>query len=108
MTTHETPFGNVDIRPQGVTITAHAGQLFSWAHRPGAIWPCSRLDDLDEISATFDYHGLVDMTTRPMLDPDGHVIDPPADEFNAWSSDVLRDILPESHPAHFVTVGQFD
>lgn len=97
-TTHE--FGNVSIRPQGVTITANGSELRAWASRPGHAWPCSELAEVSEIQATFDANGLVDLIGDDCIDLT-------ADEFNAWSSDVLRDVLPADHPAYFVAVGQF-
>lgn len=100
MPTTQHAFGTVDVREHGVSIDATGAQLYAWAHRSGAAWPCSVLADLDEIHAHFDAHGLVD------IDHPG-VEDLPADEFNAWSSDVLLDALPQDHPAYFVTVGQF-
>jgi len=101
MTTINTDYGNAEIRPRGVTITANGSELRAWAARPGAVWPCSELAEASEISAHFDAHGLVDLTGDDCIDLT-------ADEFNAWSSDVLRVALPKDHPAYFVTVGQFD
>lgn len=100
-------YGTVDIRPQGVTITADGHQLYQWAHRSGAEWPCSNLEDLDEIRAHFDTNGLVDLTQTPAYDEntgEGEVL---GEEFSAWVSDVLRDLLPTDHPCYFICVGQF-
>lgn len=98
-----TEFGNVEVRPHGVTIEATGAQLYAWANRPGARWVCSHLEDLDSIRVNFDASGLVDFTASEA----SARWDLPADEFNAWSSDVLRDVLPADHPAYPVTVGQF-
>jgi hypothetical protein len=105
MTTTCTPYGDVTITPHGVVIEAHAGQLGAWARKPSASWPCSYLDDLNDIRAHFDAHGLVDLDSSSD-EPTGER-ELPADELSAWSSDVLRDVLPADHPAYFVTVGQY-
>lgn len=84
------------VRPHGVTLRADNDALYEWAHRPGAAWPCSNLQDLGSLEAHFDAHGLVDTTA-----------DIPADEFNAFTSDALAAVLTPEHPAHYVTVGQF-
>lgn len=85
-------YGIVQIRPNSVTISAHSGHLYAWTHRAGSVWPCSRLDDLETIAATFDAGGLVDLTQvpEPSYWRETGAEDIPAAEFNAWSSDVLR------------------
>jgi hypothetical protein len=56
------------------------------------------------LRADFDRSGsLVDFTLDGRSGPDV-----PADEFNAITSDMLRDRLPKTHPAYFGCVGQFD
>lgn len=105
-----TPYGDVTITDNGVTIEATGNQLWEWSHRRGASWPCSTLDDLDSIRAHFDANGLVDLEQSPSeYDESSNMTYPEiaGDEFNAWSCDVLRDVLPIVHPAWFVTVGQF-
>jgi hypothetical protein len=94
-------YGEATINPDSVTVEASAYELYDWAHRPGASWPCSTLARLDSIRATFDRGGLVGID-HPGAD------DVPGDEFNAWTSDVLRDVLGPGHPVWFVTVGQFE
>jgi hypothetical protein len=90
-----------------VTIEATGNQLWQWSHRSGATWPCSALDDLDFIRVVFDADGLLEIeATCGGKDDDAEGLT--ADELNAWSGDVLRDVLASSHPAYFVTVGQFD
>ncbi len=108
MSAHETPYGSVSITPNGVRIDANQSQLYDWAHRPGASWPCSTLDDLESISAAFDANGLVDLEQDPPYDYETGAGEIMGDELNAWSSDVLRDVLPKDHPAYYVTVGQFE
>lgn len=101
----ETEFGTVEYSAdmEGVTIDATGAQLWSWSRRPGAYWPCSELGRMDGIRVVFDHSGLVDIEARGMSDADLT-----SDELNAWSSDVLRDVLSPDHPAWFVSVGQFD
>lgn len=106
MSNHDTPFGSVQIREHGVTIEASHGQLYDWAHRPGHAWPCSYLEEVDSVRAGFDANGLVGYLQQPDPGESGYHV--PSDEFNAWSSDVLRDVLPEDHPVYFVAVGQFE
>ncbi len=102
-----TPYGRVDIRSHGVTITATHDELVSWSQRPSATWPCSTLADMVGIAATFDANGLVDLDQDPAFDEATGEGEVAGDEFDAWSSDVLRLVLPEDHPAYFVAVGQF-
>lgn len=84
-----------------VKVEGSAYELDSWAHRPGASWPCSVLAGLDSICVVFDRNGLVDID----VDEDEELS---SDELSAWTSDVLEAArLPESHPAYLVTVGQF-
>jgi hypothetical protein len=88
-----TPFGTVSHDDYGTTIHASDSQLWDWSHRPGSAWPCSYLDDCEQVSATFDRRGdLVDIE-HPGVE------DIPCDEFNAWSSDVLRAANLPEHPA---------
>jgi hypothetical protein len=99
-TTVVTDFGTVTYGNDWVAATGTPAEFYAWSRRPGNVWPCSALADLDEpMEASFDSNGLSDIQgDRDDLD---------ASEFNAWSSDVIGAVLPESHPAHFVTVGQF-
>lgn len=71
-----------------------------WAERPGSRWPCSYLSG-KRVMCSFDASGLVDITIN------GRYGDCPSSEFNAITSDYLRERLPENHPAWFVAVGQF-
>jgi hypothetical protein len=89
------------IGTEGVSITAGALALELWANRPGSVWPCSELEELESIRAVFDSNGLLELETVPEVDLS-------SSELTAWSSDVLRDTLPADHPAWYVTVGQFD
>jgi len=99
----ETSYGHCFIMSDHVAITATGPELHDWAHRPGTWWPCSTLARLEQIRVEFDENGLLDLTTSP------HDEDIPSDEFNAWSSDVLKLAgLSEQHPVYFVSVGQFD
>jgi hypothetical protein len=99
--TISTPYGRTTVGPDSVLVTGNGSELRAWAARPGAAWPCSELAEASEITAVIDADGLVDLTGDDCIDLG-------ADEFNAWSSDVLRAAgLPESHPAYFVAVGQF-
>lgn len=96
-----TPYGIAFVMPYSVSITATNAHLWEWSHRHGSHWPCSVLDNLDSVACSFDSDGLVELTTEPAD------VDIPGDEFNAWSSDVLADIVPTWHTTYEVTVGQF-
>ena len=89
----------VSVGCDSVSVKAGSGALYTWAHRPGNAWPCSDLAELDSFEATFDEHGLIDL--EPM---DAELT---AAELNAFTSDAIAAVLAESHPCHFVTVGQF-
>lgn len=97
-----TEFGVATVRPDQVAIRAGHDELHAWAKRPGSRWPCSQLVTLDRIAVVFDRNGLVALETKPEHE------DLAADELNAWSSDVLRVVIPADHPVYFISVGQFD
>ena len=99
-------FGHVTITDAHVSIRATRSRLYDWAHRPGAAWPCSELARCEDIRVQFDTGGLVELVTHPA--DIGEASDLTGDELSAWSSDVLRDVLPREHPAYEVCVGQFD
>jgi hypothetical protein len=91
-TTYDTPHGRAEIHDDGhVIVTATNYQLVEWANRPGERWPGSDLAVLDSITATFDSRGdLVDLEQSPgPAELDEYGVNMTADEFNAWSSDVL-------------------
>lgn len=96
----ETAYGTVSTDENGTEVSAEFAQLYSWATRPGLVWPCSQLAKLDSISAKFDARGdLVDLTVAFDGLPAGpSPEDLGADELTAWSWDVLRAALPD-HPA---------
>lgn len=112
----QTPYGQVAIGERNVVVSATAEQLRDWARRPGASWPCSMLADIaigNELVAAFDSNGLYDLYVIHADDPedDGPCTcteDLSNAELDAWSSDVLRDVIGPDHPAWFVTVGQFE
>ena len=108
----ETPYGYVNVREDRVVIVAYRAQLYAWANRTGARWPCADLPMFDQVVAAFDRNGLCDLECHDhsaervtTFEDESH--DVGADEFNAWSSDVLRDVLPLDHPVYYVAVGQF-
>ena len=80
-------WGTVTVLGDEIEVRCNHWQAYEWAHRSGAGWPCSTLQS--GAWARFDAQGdLVDVTEREI---DGT-------ELTAWSSDVLRDVLPD-HPA---------
>ncbi len=111
-----TDYGTATIGPDSCAVRADGYELYSWAHRSGAAWPCSTLEDLDSISAGFDTNGLVDLEQSPEGLPSDWAPDDPwpngaveidGSELSAWTSDVLRETLPGGHPCWLVCVGQF-
>ena len=89
------------ISESSVTLWLSRDDTYTWATRPGESWPCSTLRN-SRLVACFDSNGLCDLSV------DGkYLVDVDADELSAICADYLRDKLPESHPAYFVTVGQF-
>jgi hypothetical protein len=97
-----TEFGAAAVRSDAVVIRAGHRELHAWANRPGSRWPRSQLATLECIRVAFDRNGLVAIKTEPELD------DLPADELNAWSSDVLRAVIPADHPVYYISVGHLD
>jgi hypothetical protein len=114
----------VEISRSRVTLTLTGDETEGWAreHR----WPASAMAGCP-VRATFDANGLVEADVEPgrpvSCDYCGAratahtgsycqecgetLVAVPADEFNAITSDFLRDALPPDHPAWFATVGQF-
>lgn len=88
------------IDDNSVQLWLSARETSEWANRPGARWPCSQLSG-KRLRAAFDRNGLVDVAIN------GRDGDCDASEFNAITSDYLAHRLPKTHPAYFVTVGQF-
>jgi hypothetical protein len=67
-----------------------ANDTYSWAHKPGASWPCSFLSGR-RVVAEFDRHGdLVDLS----IDGGRGDQDCPCDEFDA----LVEDMLGSAHP----------
>ena len=89
------------ITPDQITLWLSKRDTYYWAHRADASWPCSTIAG-KSLVAVFDQNGLVDITIngRATGEVDGT-------EFNVITSDFLRAKVPEDHPLHFVTVGQF-
>jgi hypothetical protein len=72
-----------------------------------AVWPCSHLSRLEGLFVAFDANGLVDIEATGLDFDEWEDADVSSNELNAWSSDVLRGVLPADHPTRFVTVDQF-
>lgn len=88
------------ITESSVKLWLSMRDTYNWATKPGACWPCSTVSN-KHLFAEFDSNGLVDVALN------GRAADIDGAEFNAVTSDFLRDTLPKSHPIYFVTVGQF-
>lgn len=67
-----------------------------WAMR----WPCSTLSGRS-VRVYFDQGGLIDLTIN------GRQSDCNGAEISAMVADFIGNLLPTSHPAYFVAVGQF-
>ena len=87
--------GTVYRDASGLRVVGTLNELYAWSHRPGAIWPCSTLEDYDRVSAVLDieYGDLVDLIvyddieSRHPLDSDDIDID--GNELTAWLDDCL-------------------
>lgn len=105
-------FGNVTIHDTVVAVSGTSDQLCAWTQRPGNSWPCSTLERYDLVVAWFDRGGLANLEGRRYFlegtDEEYETESIDGGELNAWSSDVLRDVLPRDHPAYFPAVGQFE
>jgi hypothetical protein len=79
----QTPYGLVSRDEFGtVKIVATQAELYDWAHRLDASWPCSALADTeDTLTVVFDRWG-------DLLDITGDSEDLTSDELAAWSDDV--------------------
>lgn len=101
-----TDFGTVTIHSDCVAVSAEQHELWAWSHRPGAAWPCSTLEGLEEIGAWFDSNGLCDL--RLPWQSAEHANDIDSGELTAWSKDLLELAnLSADHPAYFAAVGQY-
>ena len=87
-----------------VTLWASANDTYEWANRIGSEWPCSTLSG-HRIRATFDSNGLVDLTFDGAWPVTWGGID--SHELSACCADLLSERIDETHPVHFVAVGQF-
>lgn len=90
------------ISPTCIKIWVSARETSEWASKPGARWPCSQLSGR-RFFAEFDRKGLCAFDIDGGRGPQ----DVDANELNAICADILLRKLPRSHPAWFVTVGQF-
>lgn len=78
----------------GTKLWISARETYAWAHKVGASWPCSQLAD-HRLFVEFDARGdLVDMA----VDGDSN-FDIDSTEFNAITSDFLRQRFGSTHPA---------
>ena len=92
----------VQVNNCNVKLWVSANETYEWAHRVGKSWPCSQLSG-KRLFAEFDGSGLLDIAIN------GRMTDCDANEFNALTSDMLRDSgkVPTDHPAYYVNIGQF-
>lgn len=70
----------------GYTLWLSARDTWAWAHRPGAAWPCSTLED-KRLAVSVDGNGLWDLTVNGRSDAD-----PDSNELAA----IVADHLPKS------------
>lgn len=89
-----------------VKLWLSATDTEDWATRPGESWPCSGLAG-KRLFAEFDRNGLVDIAVNGKAGDCTGQHSGNSAEFNAITSDHLRQFLPKEHPAYPVCVGQF-
>lgn len=90
-----TTFGTVTRNASRTTVSADGATLRDWARRGDCSWPCSVLARQASVEAVFDARGdLVELNAD-----DGCLSDLPADELNAWTSEVLVRAGYPNHPA---------
>jgi len=78
----------------GTKLWLSASDTYDWAHRIGNSWPCSFYAG-QRLFAEFDCNGdLVDIAVNGRLEEDGD-----GNEFNAITSDFLRERFGPNHPA---------
>jgi hypothetical protein len=94
----------IRITPDTVELWASVTDVDNWMQgfTTGKRWPCSVLQE-QRLYASFDACGLSDYTLNGR-----HGINVPAEEFNAFTSDMLRNALPKDHSCYYVIVGQFE
>lgn len=83
-------FGSATVYDDGrAVVTADGNDTYNWAHKAGAVWPCSALSS-HSFRAEFNAAG-------DLVDYDGPD-DVGADELNAICTDLLGFVV-EYHPA---------
>ena len=86
-----------------VKLWLTANDTHKWANRPGATWPCSVLSGRP-LYAEFEDGDLVDLHFDPHKENGVEVDCVPSDEFNAITSDFLKNLpnrpkqTPHVHP----------
>jgi hypothetical protein len=91
----------LSIRTQEITIQLTPADIDTWAQR----YPCYSLRGKSLI-ASYDATGLSDL----MIFENGESINPDSVdgyELRCLTSGSLKGVLPESHPAWYVSVGQY-
>ncbi len=91
----------IKIDKSGFALWLSATDTYNWAHKPGALWPCSTINGR-RVALFVDMMGLVEFTVngRDNVDIDGT-------ELSAMMADFVRDVLPSDHPAYAIAVEQF-
>jgi hypothetical protein len=93
MPTRETPYGTITTDDYGCDcrIEATGDQLYDWAHRPGAHWPCATLTHYARVIAELADNGdLVHLAAYlPREKYAEDEADIMGDELTAWINDVL-------------------
>ena len=86
---------------EGVQLWLSQLDTEEWAHRTNAFWPESQLSG-KRLYAEFDHRG--DLVSQEVNGEEG--VDVDILEFNAITSDFLKDRLSADHPAYDTAVGQ--
>lgn len=95
----ETPYGtvtSVGLDTGHVSVRGSHAELWAWAHRSGAGWPCSTLTDYACVEAVLDGRGdLIDLLVWSdfdgvLVERDSSEVDIMGDELTAWIDDCLR------------------
>ena len=90
-----------------VTIHVSKNDTRMWAMRPNNAWPLSTLSGRG-FTAEFDSNGLCDFDFQESLEfAHKEADDVDSHELSAICCDLLKNRLPDSHPAYPVAIGQF-
>jgi hypothetical protein len=91
----------ISITPDCIKLWLSASDTYNWAHKEGAMWPCSYFEN-KRVFAEFDSRGLVDLTINGKYPGDNE--DSSSTELNAILNDHLKEKVSKDHKLYSVVI----